>query len=233
MFAVIGGTGVGGLLATESGFGVQIPTRFGLFRARKLPWCLAVERHGGGHRVPPHMVNYLAIAEGLRRLGAEGCIATAAVGGLGNDLEPGDIGVCTGFVDFTDGPETRFERSVSHTDFGMAFDTGLSQRILTCAKEIGEPIHDGLVYACANGPRYETPDEIKAMRSLGCDVVGMTAAREAIAMREAGVPYACLAIVTNLAAGISDKPLSHEEVVHVMREKSEVVLRILKAACAS
>lgn len=61
----------------------------------------------------------------------------------------------------------------------------------------------------------------------------MTAAREAIAMREAGVPYACLAIVTNLAAGISDKPLSHEEVVHVMREKSEVVLRILKAACAS
>ena len=76
--------------------------------------------------------------------------------------------------------------------------------------------HSPCVYACMNGPRYETPQEIVALRALGADVVGMTVASEAIVMREAGIAYGCLAVVTNLACGVGDAALSHEEVGDAM-----------------
>jgi purine nucleoside phosphorylase len=87
------------------------------------------------------------------------------------------------------------------------------------------------IYINLNGPRYESPQEVEIYRHVG-DVVGMTAGSEAIAMRECGVPYACLAIVTNLAAGISSTPLSHEEVGQEMTRSGERAVQLLLQAVA-
>ena len=87
------------------------------------------------------------------------------------------------------------------------------------------------VYACTNGPRYETPAEVRALRTLGADVVGMTMASEAVVMREKGIEYGCLAIVSNFAAGVSESPLSHDEVVaEVTRMSAEAVNVLLLLA---
>jgi len=81
-----------------------------------------------------------------------------------------------------------------------------------------------------DGPRYETPGEIEMLRKLGGDIVGMTAATEAIAFRELGVPYACLAVVTNHAAGMGAAELGHEEVVEVMESAGEKAVRLFLEA---
>ena len=86
------------------------------------------------------------------------------------------------------------------------------------------------MYVCSNGPRYETPFEIETYRKLGADVVGMTAASEAIAMREAGIDYACLSVITNFAAGISATPLAHGEVAEQMDKSGEAAIKVLFGA---
>jgi 5'-methylthioadenosine phosphorylase len=112
----------------------------------------------------------------------------------------------------------------THIDFSQPFDA----RLTKCLSESGDVVAGG-VYGGGDGPRYETPAEIRMLKTLGVDVVGMTASSEAIAMRENGISYACLAIVTNLAAGISANPLSHEEVVAEMSLSGRRALDALMA----
>jgi 5'-methylthioadenosine phosphorylase len=123
-----------------------------------------------------------------------------------------------------------FDTEVVHTDFTQPFSLPLRAALINAGSEIGATIAEEGVYVCTNGPRYETPHEIRVYRQLGGDVIGMTAATEAILMREAGVPYACLAIVTNAAAGIGSTPLSHEEVVTEMKIAGETAVQILLGA---
>lgn len=213
---VIGGTGVSEPLAALGGVTVHVPTPAGLLRGKvvEVDGCriYAMRRHSEGHKVPPHLVNYRAAALGLKALGARACFATAAAGSLREDWPTGTQAVCTDFLDFTCRSQTLFEREVVHTDFSMPFGEAALNALLKAAKH-GERC----VYVCANGPRYETPQEILLYRQLGGDVVGMTAATEAILMREAGIDYACLAIVTNLASGLSTVPLAHGDVERAMR----------------
>lgn len=208
--ALIGGTGIGGRLAALGGEPLFVPTPFGPLRGRMVSHSglslFVVRRHSFGHKVPPHAVAYEAIADGLRRLGARACLSSAAVGSLRPDWGVGTFAACTDFLDATSRATTLFEGEVRHTDFTSPFPlSGLF-----------EGVESPCVYACMDGPRYETPFEVGLLRRLGADVVGMTAASEAIAMREAGVPYACLAVVTNLASGLASSELSHEEVGDAM-----------------
>lgn len=232
--AIIGGTGVGSRLEAMGGIPVHIPTPFGLARGRLLGHLgrrfLLLQRHGVGHKTPPHGINYRAIAAAVRQSGAAACFSTAATGGLRADWGNGTMAVCHEFIDVTARNLTLFERSVVHTDFSEPFSQAARHWLLEAAKAEGIQVRDKAIYVNGNGPRYETPHEIELYRKVGGDVVGMTAATEAILMGEAGVPYACLAVVTNAGAGMAGQPLSHEEVVEEMERSGEKAVRILLGA---
>jgi 5'-methylthioadenosine phosphorylase len=229
---IIGGTGIGERLLALPGKVVHVPTAAGFQRGRIIEVegkrIFAMSRHSAGHKVPPHRVNYRAMALALRKLGAGACYSTAAVGSLRREWPSGTLVVCSDFLDFTGRFPTLFDRTVVHTDFSRPFPG--RDRLLKSAADLGVEVQDGGVYVCGNGPRYETPHEIAMYTQLGGDLVGMTAASEAIVMREAAIDYGCLAIVTNLAAGISDVPLDHNDVSRQMQTSGEVALNILLRA---
>jgi 5'-methylthioadenosine phosphorylase len=233
--AIIGGTGIGSRLLDIPGKVVHVPTQYGFLRGRLLDIegksVLAMSRHSAGHKVPPHKVDYKAMAAAVKSLGARACFSTAAVGSLRPEWGCGTLVACSDFIDLTGRFPTLYDRAVVHTDFSEPFSA--RGHLLGAGEKVGVDIKDGGVYVCGNGPRYETPEEIGLYRQFGGDIVGMTAASEAILMREAGVPYGCLAIVTNLACGITDMPLNHEEVVDEMNRSGEVALRILSQAVAT
>lgn len=226
---IIGGTGIGPRLEALGLKPVAIPTAAGWTRGfggeRDGVRLLCVQRHARGHRLPPHAVNYRAMVLGARAAGVRGVLATAAVGCLRPDWSPGTLAICSDFLDLTGRHQTMHDRQVRHVDFTHPLPLG--DRLLAAAEAIGEPVQTGAVYAGLNGPRYETPAEIEMVRRLGGDLVGMTASTEAVLFREAGVDYGCLAIVTNLAAGMSSSELSHHEVVDVMEQRGARVVEIL------
>lgn len=162
------------------------------------------------------------MARAAKQLGAKACLATAAVGSLRREWGPGTLVVAKDFLDLTYRNVTMHERQVVHTDFSTPFP---ARDALLFAG--GERVQDGGVYLGLNGPRYETPAEIETFGKLGADLVGMTASTEAIAFREAGIDYGLLAIVTNLAAGLSDAILDHQEVVDEMVRTGESAVKIL------
>jgi 5'-methylthioadenosine phosphorylase len=232
--AVVGGTGIGERLAALGGLPVAVPTAHGVLRGRRveLDFCalLMVQRHAAGHKTPPHRVNYRALAAGLRAAGVRACLATAACGGLRTDWPPGTPVVCSGMIDLTCRRLTMWDREVRHVDFGGAFETRLREALLAGCATAGLAAQPEGVYAGLDGPRYETPAEIEMIRRLGGDLVGMTASSEAICLREAGVPYACLAVVTNYAAGLTSASLDHGEVADVMGSVGDAVVNALLAA---
>lgn len=231
--AIVAGTGVAQHFRGR-GRTLNVPTRHGLVTFESLddPFgVLLLRRHGAGHLVPPHRANYVAFAEACARLGLAGCYGTAAVGSLRTDWPVGTLVACSDFIDATHRRTTRFEHDVRHTDFTTPFDTRLRHHLIESGMEANLPVQDTGVYVCTDGPRYETPAEVAMYRTLGGDVVGMTAGSEAIAMREAGVPYATLAIVTNLASGLSASLLSHGEVEAAMKGAMEGIANILLRAC--
>lgn len=226
---LIGGTGIGSHIADLGGRSVGIPTSHGFVHGRQIALdghtVLAIQRHATGHRTPPHRVNYLAIAEACRRFGLTGVFSTAAVGSLRSDWGPGTLVACRDFVDLSFRRLTAYDTKVEHTDFSEPFDPQMTDLL---SRQDG--VSDGGVYGGGDGPRYETPAEIRMLEHLGVSVVGMTASSEAIAMRENGVRYACLAVVTNLAAGISGLKLSHDEVVTEMQRSGPLALVAIRSA---
>lgn len=232
--ALIGGTGVGSLLQAGATKVVHVPTRYGQLRASVLPLgddeALLVNRHGIGHRYPPHRVNYHAIVQGLRNVGVEFCFASAAVGSLRADWPSQTLAICGDFLDFTGRTPTLYDRRVKHVDFTHPFGAVAGKYLVTAANELDLDHHRGAVYVCMNGPRYETPHEVRALRRAGGDVVGMTAATEAILCREAGIEYACAAYVTNLGTGLADRTLTHDEVTEVMSRGGRRLERLLRRA---
>lgn len=232
---LIGGTGVGWRLAALGGKPLVVPTRYGPLRGKMFDHggkqVVAMQRHSLGHKTPPHLVNYRAMAAGLAKLGAKACFASAAVGSLRPDWPKGTLVVCSDALDLTGRRLTMFDRVVKHTDMSHPFPA--REQLLVAAQDIGVEVEDGGVYVAGDGPRYETPQEIKVIGQMGGDLVGMTASTEAILMREAGVPYACLAVVTNLAAGLTPSELHHGEVEDAMQERGETVVDILLRAVCS
>jgi len=235
--AIIGGTGIGNRLLELGGHPIHIPTSRGTLRGRLIDHenyrILVLSRHSAGHKVPPHRVNYLGMAEALNRLKIKNCLASAAVGCLRKEWVPGTFVVCSDFVDLTYRNLTMFENSVEHTDFTNPFSENCRQAMIHSANDLHIPIQPKGVYLAANGPRYETPAEIEIYAKIGADLVGMTASSEAIAMREAGINYGCLAVVTNLAAGLGEAELTHEEVVEEMNRAGEKAVNILLSASTS
>jgi 5'-methylthioadenosine phosphorylase len=166
-------------------------------------------RHGPGHDVPPHRVNYRANIQALRQLGVEQVIATFAVGSVHIGIPPRSLVAVDQFLDFTQGRQgTFFEgegSGLAHVEVTQPFCSDLRRRLLSLAPQHNLEIRPTGTYVCTNGPRFETAAEIRMFAQLGGDVVGMTAAPEAPLARELGLCYAGLALSINWAAGVTEK----------------------------
>ncbi|MCL6515522.1 S-methyl-5'-thioadenosine phosphorylase [Alicyclobacillus sp.] len=221
-YAIIGGTGVYDPALLESPTTERIETPYGpaeVTLGRYQGKAVAfMPRHGSGHSIPPHRINYRANIAALKQLGVTQVLATAAVGSLQTRYEPGSLVLIDGFLDFTKSrPTTFFEDGpVVHVDMTDPYCGRLRREILAAAGRLGLSVHDGGTYVCAEGPRFETPQEIRLYQSWGAAVVGMTSVPEVVLAKEAELCYATVCMVTNYGAGISPTPLTHEEVVEEM-----------------
>lgn len=185
------------------------PVTHGLFGDLEVAF---LPRHGSGHRLPPHSINYRANIEALKSIGIEQIIGLATVGGI--TAGPEALVIPDQIIDYTYGREHTFfdghNGIVHHEDFTEPFCEELRQRLITAAKEANlEPITTG-VYGATQGPRLETAAEIVRLERDGCDIVGMTAMPEAALAREAGLCYASSAVVVNWGAGKGEGAITSE-----------------------
>lgn len=233
--AVIGGTGVYRADMLENIEELEIQTTYGAvnllvgeYQKRNIAF---LARHGKGHSVPPHLINYRANIQALKTLGVKRVIATAAVGSLNKNMGPEDFVMIDQFLDFTKCRQTTFfeggSEGVLHVDVSDPYCREVREFLYQKAQELGIKAHLGGCYVCAEGPRFETPAEIKMYAMLGGDLVGMTSVPEVVLAREAGLCYATVAMVTNYAAGISPHPLSHQEVLDVMSKISHNISKLI------
>jgi 5'-methylthioadenosine phosphorylase len=176
-------------------------------------------RHGSRHETPPHKVNYRANMWALKQLGAERIIATNAVGAMRDSFRPGDIAIPVDIVDYTRLRIQTFYESepVVHVDATDIYCPEIRKALVEVSGHTSRRVWNESVLACTDGPRYETPAEIRMMRNAGCDIVGMTSAPEAFLARELEICYASLCFVTNMAAGLQ-KALSASEVSELAKK---------------
>ncbi len=162
-------------------------------------------RHGGGHKIPPHSINYRANIWALQSVGVQSLIAVATVGGIDQSLMPGDIVLPNQLIDYTYGRDNTYhdgvEKPVMHIDFTQPYTESLRQVCIKAANNIQQNLRDQGVYACVQGPRLETAAEINRYEKDGAHVIGMTGMPEAALARELGMDYAALCPVANHAAG--------------------------------
>lgn len=240
---LIGGSGFGSAFDSElssSSSVTEVSTRFGDVRAtisaisqdREIVF---IPRHGMRHSVPPHRINHRANISALSELGVTHILATSAVGSLRREIDRGAMVVLDDFVDMRGDITTFFDDlgHVRHTDFSEPFDEDLRLMVLEEAVKLSTVwlrppiVYPGGTYLCLNGPRYETPAEIKLFASWGLDVVGMTVAPEAILARELDIAYCNVAVVTNLGTGLSAAALAHSEVEEEMIQSRPFLLAVL------
>jgi 5'-methylthioadenosine phosphorylase len=227
--AVIAGTGVIGHFAL--GKRIDLETRYGTaiaFEVRDGGFYV-LPRHGPEHSVPPHMINYRANIAGLAELGVRDIIATSAVGSMNTEFKVGELGLLQQFLDFTKRREgTFFDESVKHTDVTNPYSESLNGKLLGTARRLGLKLRTGLVYVCAEGPRFESAAEVKMFRDLGGDVVGMTGLPEVVLADEKGIRYASVVAATNWAPGMQKK-VSQEEVLEVMKRSGRIARDLIQA----
>jgi 5'-methylthioadenosine phosphorylase len=214
MLAVIGGSGLSQLanfnvthrevLRTPYGEPSGAVT-FGQIRGHTVAF---LARHGYGHVIPPHEVNYRANIWALSKRGAKAIVSVATVGSIRPDLKPGDIVIPHQIIDYTWGRKNSYheghDNPVAHIDFTDPYDPDLRALLLKAANAAGVTVGNSAVYAVTQGPRLETAAEINRFERDGADVVGMTGMPEAALARELGTPYAAINIVVNYAAGRAD-----------------------------
>ena len=190
-------------------------------------------RHGPGHRVPPHRVNYRANIWVLKQLGVTQIISINAVGGITPDMPPLTLALPDQIIDYSSGREHSFfdalDAAVTHVDFSWPYSAQLRGLLMEAALQLGQPLVASGVYGCTNGPRFESAAEITRMRQDGCNVVGMTGMPEAGLARELEIKYACLALVVNWAAGIEQDSINMPDVLARLEQGMEKVKRLLLA----
>jgi 5'-methylthioadenosine phosphorylase len=242
MYGIIGGSGLAKLSALEAVRRQVMRTpygepsgaiTFGTLAGREIVF---VARHGYGHTISPHEINYRANIWALKELGVEGIFALASVGGIRADLVPHSLVVPHQILDYTHSRDSTFvERgttAVTHIDFTRPYAQSQRQRLLDAARLAGEFVFDGAVYACTQGPRLETAAEINRLERDGAEVVGMTGMPEAVLAREAGLAYASLSVVVNHAAGRGDSGTQVElsKLSEVLQQSLLRAVRVLEFA---
>jgi len=203
---VIGGSGLYELEHLTDVDEIEITTPFGAPSDAIIAGTLGstrmlfLPRHGRGHRVPPHRINYRANVLALKMAGAEQILSVSAVGSMKEDIHPGDMVVVDQFIDRTrHRVDTFFDDDgvVAHVEFAEPIDVQLARALTGAAKRAGATVHEGGVYLCMEGPQFSTQAESQLYRTWGVSVIGMTNFPEARLAREAELPYATLAMATD------------------------------------
>ncbi len=220
MLAIVGGTGLYDLPGLELEDRIGGPTPFGtpsgeILRGRLhgTP-LLFLARHGAGHRLLPHEVNYRANVYALKRAGATLLLGFSAVGSLTIELAPGSLAMPEQYFDWTRGVRERsfFGGGVAaHVSTAQPVSAALVSAVQAAGERIGVPVHRGLTYACVEGPRLGTQAESHFLRQAGCHLVGMTNVPEVFLAREAQIAYATVGLVTDYDCWLDD-PTQHVSV---------------------
>jgi 5'-methylthioadenosine phosphorylase len=251
--AIIGGSGLYSILEKShtqwitTPFGGSAPIELGEISGKPVAF---LNRHQSpnrkvtsSHTIPPHAVNYRANLLALRQLGVRYVLVTTAVGSLRKKLPPGQLVIPHQLIDLTQSRASTFYDGtvtfkiegktvsrVAHIDVTNPFCSTLRRILLDACKELAFPTTDSATYAAMEGPRFETAAEIKMLRVLGADIVGMTLAPEAFLARELGMCYAACSVVTNYAAGLVKTPITHEETLRTFKSRIEQIQEMLKRA---
>ncbi len=217
MLAIIGGTGLYELEGLEVEERIGGHTPFGAPSAEVLRGrigehtLLFLSRHGAGHRLLPHEVNYRANVYALKRAGATMLLGFSAVGSLAEEVAPGELAVPEQYFDWTRGTRERtfFGGGVAaHISTAQPVSAAMVDALQASAKVTSLTLHRGLTYACVEGPRLGTRAESHFLRQAGCHLVGMTNVPEAFLAREAQLAYATVGIVTDYDCWMED-PARH------------------------
>ena len=239
---IIAGTGFYSLPALAGATGRKVSTIYGDAYLTAGTWngvpIEFVTRHGVDHSVPPSKVNYRANITALKDLGITKVIAINVVGGVDPTLGAGELSLVDDFIDFTSGRESTFfdgiqPGGVQHVDVVGAYDLGIREALSASAKSAGINLRERGIYAGFNGPRFETPAEIRLAALAGATVVGMTGCPEVSLAKEAGLRYAAIALIVNPAAGVSDAPITMDEIRTCLAAASSKVITIIDGAIAN
>ncbi len=238
MLGIIGGTGLTQLSNLEitrrqivrTPFGDPSGAlTFGKLNGREVAF---LARHGYGHTIPPHEVNYRANIWALHSEGAAQVVSVASVGGIRADLTPGALAIPHQVLDYTWGRKHTFfegpDQPVTHIDFTHPYCEVLRGRLLKAAAAAGQAVVNKGVYAATQGPRLESAAEIDRLERDGADMVGMTGMPEASLAKEIGMRYAAVAVVVNHAAGRGDSSEEiHLDQINAVLQASMVKVRTL------
>ena len=244
MLGIIGGTGLEVLtdLQIERRQIVRTPygepsgpLSFGEIAGKPLVF---LPRHGNGHTIAPHMINYRANLWALHAQGVKDIVAIATVGGIMDALSPGTIAIPNQLIDYThsrkntyfDGLSENGFKQVKHIDFTEPYDQYLRALCLKAASLLGENLIDGGVSAAAQGPRLETAAEINRFARDGATMVGMTGMPEAALARELEMRYAAICPIANHAAGRGDSlhKIKYEDMSNILHETMTHVRAIIQ-----
>lgn len=221
--AVIGGTGMNEWPGLDVQKRLDLDTPYGKPSAPLLMGnvygveAVFLARHGEGHKLPPHAINYRANIWALREAGVRHVVAIAAVGGIAPWFPPAAVAVPHDFIDYTWGREHTYSdgregSDLKHVEFTEPYSDRVRQELLHAALAERLDIAEAGVMGVTQGPRLESTAEIKRMKRDGCDMVGMTGLPEATLARELGLEYACLALCVNWGAGIMGSGDIHAEI---------------------
>ena len=237
--AIIGGTGLNSLKGLTITHREMVNTPYGQASSPliygEMCGCKVVflARHGSGHTIPPHQVNYRANLWALNEIGVSKVIAVAAVGGIRNDMSPGQIVFPDQIIDYTWSRQNTFfqdRHDVRHIDFTYPYCEEVRDLLIAGAKSAGlSPVIDG-TYGATQGPRLETAAEIQKLEKDGCDIVGMTGMPEAALARELELCYATCAVVANWAAGKTDGIITMDAIEENLKTGMDRVRLLLEKA---
>ena len=230
--AIIGGTGVYDV--GEETYIKVVNTEYGEVQVEvvkvKGEEIVFLPRHGKGHSVPPHLINYRANMKALSELGVKYIYATVAVGSMIENYAPGDIVVISDFIDFTKSRPMTFyeggEEGVIHTDMSDPYCKNLRNVFYRMAERENTQIKGEGVYVCTEGPRFETASEIAMYRKLGGDVVGMTNVPEVVLAKELGMCYQAVGIISNWCTGVEPTGITIHDIAGAMEGKKELVTNL-------
>lgn len=236
VMAVIGGSGlyeIDGLTSVEE---VRVETPFGPpsdIIVRGIlgeTGLLFLPRHGRGHRIAPHQINFRANVCALKKLGATHLLSISAVGSMKEEILPGDFVVVDQFIDLTKRRVSTFfeDGVVGHVGFADPVCAHLARALGDAAERAGARLHRGGSYVCIDGPQFSTRAESGLYRSWGVSVIGMTAMPEAKLAREAELPYALLALATDYDCWhASEEDVSVDAILAVLHRNVSMARRTI------
>ena len=236
VIGIVGGTGLYQLDGLTEQRWVRVDSPFGtpsdelLFGKLGEQRVVFLPRHGRGHRIPPHEINFLANIDALKRAGVTSVVSVSAVGSLKENLPPGTFVIVDQLIDRTlRKPKTFFGTGlVAHVSMGHPTCRRILDHLHGAGTQLGLPVVKGGTYVVMEGPQFSSMAESEFHRSLGASVIGMTNMPEAKLAREAELCYATVAMVTDFDCWHPDHDhVQVSDVIKVLHANGDNARRLL------